>query len=212
MKRILIIEREYGAGGSVVAERAARRLGWKLYDHALTEEIAALAKVHPDTCRKHEERVDSFLYRLAKVFWRGSHERSVELADADVMDADRLIHLTEQVVQRLAETGNCVIVGRAAVYFLRNRPDTFCVFLYAPREVKYQRVLADVKDEAKAIELVDNVDNERRDFIKHYFGAEWPSRQFYHAMLNTAVGEDATVDTILQLMEDANRREEAGKP
>lgn len=211
MKKILVIEREYGAGASVIAEAVAQRLGWKLYDHAFTEEIAALAKVTPDACRKHEERVDSFIYRLAKVFWRGSHERSVHLADADVLDADRLIHLTEEVVKRLAETGQCVLVGRAAAYFLRNRPDTFCVFLYAPRELKFQRALADAKNEAEAIELVDTVDNERREFIKHYFGAEWPSRHLYHAMLNTAMGEDATVETVLRLMEDANRREEAGK-
>jgi cytidylate kinase len=211
MKHILVIEREYGAGGSVVAELAAKRLGWKLYDHALTEEIATLAKVHPDTCRKHEERVDPFLYRLAKVFWRGSHERSVTLADSDVVDADRLICLTEEVVKKLAAEGNCVLVGRAAAWFLRERTDTFCVFLYAPRDVKFQRVLADVKNEAQAIELVDKVDQERKDFIKHYFGADWPSRHLYHAMLNTAEGEEIAVETVLQLMEAANRREEAVK-
>jgi cytidylate kinase len=211
MKQILVVEREYGAGGSIVAARAAERLGWKLYDHALTEEIAALAKVNPDMCRKHEERVDPFLYRLAKVFWRGSQERSVHLDDSAVLDADRLICLTEEVLKKIATEGKCVIVGRAAAYFLRDRPDTFCVFLYASRDAKYQRVLAEVKNEAEAVELVDTVDNERRDFIKHYFGAEWPSRHLYHAMLNTAPGYEATVDTVLQLMADANRREEAVK-
>lgn len=124
---------------------------------------------------------------------------------------NRLICLTEEVLKKLTAEGRCVIVGRAAAWFLRNRPDTFCVFLYASRDAKYQRVLADVKDEAKAIELVDTVDNERRDFIKHYFDAEWPSRHLYHAMLNTAMGDGATVDTILQLMADADKREEAGK-
>jgi cytidylate kinase len=211
MKQILVVEREYGAGGSVIAQRVAERLGWKLYDHALTEEIAALAKVNPDMCRKHEERVDPFLYRLAKVFWRGSQERSVHLDDSAVLDADRLICLTEEVLKKLTVEGRCVVVGRAAAWFLRNRPDTFCVFLYASRDVKYQRVLAEVKNEAEAVELVDTVDNERRDFIKHYFDAEWPSRHLYHAMLNTAMGDEATVDTILQLMADADRREEAGK-
>jgi cytidylate kinase len=212
MKNILVIEREYGAGGSLIAEHIAQRLGWKLYDHALTDEIAALAKVSPDACRKHEERVDSFMYRLAKVFWRGSHERSVQFADADVLDADCLVKLTEKVVLRLAETGHCVIVGRGAAYFLRHRTDIFCVFLYAPRDIKFQRVLADVKNEAQAIELVDTVDDERREFIKHYFNAEWPSRHLYHAMLNTAIGEDVTVDNILHLMNEANRREGAATP
>ena len=81
MKRILVIEREYGAGGSVIAEKAAQRLGWKLLDNALTERIAQLAKVSPEVCKHREERVDPWLYRLAKVFWRGSHERSVGLPE-----------------------------------------------------------------------------------------------------------------------------------
>jgi CMP/dCMP kinase len=210
MKRILVIEREYGAGAGVVAARAAQRLGWKLYDHALTEEIARHARVHPDACRNHEERVDPWLYRLAKVFWRGSQERSMQMTDDQVMDADRLMCLTKDVIEQIATAGGCVIVGRGAAYFLRERPDTFCVFLYAPRDAKIRRVMADVKNEAEAIELVDHVDRERREFIKHYFNAEWPSRHLYHAMLNTAVGDDVTVDTILRLMEEAGRHEGGG--
>ncbi len=205
MKKILIIEREYGAGGSVIAEKAAQRLGWKLYDQALTEEIAKLARVSPKVCEKHEERVDPFLYRLAKVFWRGSHERSVDFPEGDVLDADCLMRLTEKVVKELAEKDNCVIVGRAAVYFLRERTDTYCVFLYAPRDVKYHRAVAELKNEAEALERVDNVDRERREFIQHYFGAEWPCRHLYDAMLNTAIGEDATVDLILHLMQESDR-------
>jgi cytidylate kinase len=207
MKRIVVIEREFGAGAGTIADKVAHRLGWKLLDHALTEEIAKLAKVNTETCQHREERVDPWLYRLAKVFWRGSHERSVMLPDADVVDADRLICLTQKVIEQAATEGQCVIVGRAAVYFLRERADTFCVFLYAPRELKYQRILAEVKNEAEARHLLDTVDQERKAFIKHYYNADWPSRHLYHAMLNTAAGEDATVETILSLMEAANRGE-----
>ena len=200
MKSILVIEREFGAGGSVIAEKMAQKLGWKFLDHALTEEIARLAKVNPEVCEQREGRVDPWLYRLAKVFWRGSHERSVQFPEAEVLDADRLVCLTKQVVEEAAAAGHCVIVGRCAPHFLRNRPDTFCVFLYGSRDHRYHRVLAEVKDEARAIELVDTVDQERVEFIKRYFGAQWPSRQLYNAMLNTDIGEDAVVDIILNLM------------
>jgi CMP/dCMP kinase len=200
MKRIVVIEREFGAGAASIAHKLAHRLGWKLLDHALTEEIAKLAKISPETCKHREERVDSWMYRLAKVFWRGSHERSVMLPDADIIDADRLTCLAQSVIEKAAEEGHCVIVGRAAAYFLRERKDTFCVFLYAPRELKYQRILAEVKDKNEALHLLDTVDEERREFIKHYYHADWPSRHLYHAMLNTAAGEDITVDTILRLM------------
>jgi cytidylate kinase len=207
MKRIVVIEREFAAGAGAIAGQVAQRLGWKLLDHALTAEIAQLAKVSPEACQHREERVDPWLYRLAKVFWRGSHEGSVILPDADVIDADRLIHLTQQVLEQAAAAGQCVIVGRAAAYFLRDRADTFCVFLYAPRELRYRRVLARVKSEAEARRLIDTVDQERIAFIRHYYKADWPTRHLYHAMLNTAAGEEATVETILSLIEAANRRE-----
>ena len=200
MKRIIVIEREFGAGAGAIADKVARRLGWKLLDHALTAEIAKLAKVSPETCQCREERIDPWLYRLAKVFWSGSHERSVTLPDADVMDADCLVRLSQQVILKAAEEGQCVIVGRAAAYFLRDRPDTFCVFLYAPRDYKYRRVLAEVKNEAEAVHLIDSVDRDRSEFVRHYHNLEWPQRHFYHAMLNTAVGEDPTVENILHLV------------
>jgi cytidylate kinase len=207
MKRILVIEREFAAGAGVIADKLARRLGWKLLDHELTAQIAELAKVSPEACEGREERVDPWLFRLAKVFWRGSNERSVVLPDENVVDADRLIQLTQEVLNRAAEAGQCVIVGRGAVYFLRDRPDTFCVFLYAPRALKYERVLAEVKNEAEAKHLIDTVDQERIAFIRHYYKAEWPSRHLYHAMLNTAAGDDATAEDILTLVAAANRRE-----
>jgi cytidylate kinase len=208
MKRILVIEREYGAGGSVIAEKAAQRLGWTLLDNELTERIAQLAQVNPSVCKRHEERVDPWLYRMAKVFWRGSHERSVGLPDAAIVDADHLICLSQKVIEEAAKQAQCVIVGRAAAYFLRDRADTFCVFLYAPREDKFRRVLEEIHDEAEAVRLVDTVDLERAAFIRHYYNAEWPSRHLYHAMLNTNIGDDASVDTILNLIEAANRREQ----
>lgn len=206
MLRILVIEREFGAGAATIAEKTARRLGWTLLDHALTEEISRLARCSPTDVKHREERIDPWLYRLAKVFWRGSHERAVGLPDANIVDSDHLIRLTEQVINRAAAAGNCVIVGRAAAYFLRERPDTFCVFLYAPRDLKYRRVLERIKNEKEALQLIDTVDQERVEFIRHYYHAEWPSRQLYHAMLNTIIGDDPTVDTIVNLMEAANRR------
>ena len=57
---------------------------------------------------------------------------------------------------------------------------------------------ARVRSEAE--QLVDSVDQERADFIQKYFGVEWPDRTIYHAMINTAIGNEAVVHMILELM------------
>jgi hypothetical protein len=44
------------------------------------------------------------------------------------------------------------------------------------------------------------VDRERIAYVKHYFNADWPTRSLYHIMLNTAVGNEPVVHTILDTM------------
>jgi cytidylate kinase len=211
MKQILLIDREFGAGASTIGEKLAARLNWKLFDQELTEEIARLARIPVKLCQRHEERADPWLQRLINVIWRGSFDRNLPSPDLAILDTDRLASILQQVVERTAEKGPCVIVGRGAPYFLRNRTDTFSVFLYASRELKYRRVLKRVGNEAEAVELVDTMDEDRRKFVKHYFGHEWPNRQLFHAMLNTSIGDDDTVEAILHLLNAANRNKEAGK-
>ena len=68
MFRLITIEREYGCGGGAIAAELAHRLGWKLWDRLLTEEIARLANVELSAVSRCEERMDSSFYRLAKSF------------------------------------------------------------------------------------------------------------------------------------------------
>ena len=76
MFRLVTIEREYGCGAAAIASQLADHLGWKLWDHLITEEIARLANVECAAVMRCEERMDSRLHRLAKSFWRGSYERN----------------------------------------------------------------------------------------------------------------------------------------
>lgn len=201
MYRIITVEREYGSGGGTIAQKLAERLGWKLWDTALTQEIAKLAHVESSEVQACDERVDSPLYRLSKVFWRGSYERSLPVGGSGAFDTDRMVAMVEQVVKEAAEKGNCVVVGRGAPYFLRQRQDAFHVFLYAPRSEKIRRLQEQGKTEQEAEESVEAVDRERIAFVKHYFGADWPSRCLYHMMINTAIGDEHVVATILSTME-----------
>jgi len=199
MFRLITIEREFGSGGAAIAARLADSLGWKLWDHLLTEEIARIAQVDPRAVKRCDERMDSRLHRLAKVFWRGSYERSTPLGN-QVFDTDRMMSMMQEIMNKIGQEGNAVVVGRGAPYFLRENPDAFHVFLYAPRTEKIRRAIADGQSESEAEELVDSADLERIAYVKHYFNADWPTRSLYHLMLNTAVGNEPVVKTILDTM------------
>ena len=199
MFRIITVEREYGCGAAQIARHLASQLGWKLWDQELTAEIARVANVDASAVSMCEERVDSAFQKLVKVFWRGSYERSMNL-EHQPFGPDRMVEVGEEVMCNIAEQGNCVIVGRGAPYFLRDRSDVFHVFLYAPRAEKLRRIQSLGKSLADAEDLVDTVDRERMLFIKHYFGADWPTRSLYHLMINTVIGDEKVISTILYTM------------
>jgi cytidylate kinase len=206
MIRIVTIEREYGCGGGEIAQRLAKQLGWTIWDQALTEEIAKLAECPKAVVEVREERSDPLYYRLFKSFLRGSYEGSLNASKLKEVDSESILRFTERVVQHAAKTGNSVIVGRGSQHFLRDRQDALRVFLYAPVEEKVRRLLARGKSEGEAHELVETVDRDRIDFIQRYFGVEWPSRAVYHAMINTAIGDEAVVHMIQDLMKTVDAR------
>jgi cytidylate kinase len=205
MYRVVTVEREYGCGGGEIACELAERLGWKVWDHALTEEIAKVANVECATVERCAERVDSTFQRLVKVFLRGSYERSIPLQGAEPFDTDRFVAVGQQVMEKVAQAGNCVIVGRGAPYFLRLRGDAFHVFLYAPHAEKVKRLLKVGKSVNEAEELLNTIDRDRITFVKRYFNADWPTRCLYHLMINTAVGNENVISTILNTMRSLER-------
>ncbi len=200
MIKIVTIEREYGCGGGEIAQSLATRLGWKLWDQLLTEEIAKLAECPRAVVEVREERTDPLYYRLLKSFLRGSYEGSLNAHKLKLADSESILRFTERVVQHAAKTGNSVIVGRGSQHFLRDHSDTLRIFLYAPKENKVRRLMARGKTEKEAQERVDTVDRERHDFIQKYFNVEWPDRAIYHAMMNTAIGDEAVVRMIVDFM------------
>lgn len=200
MIKIITVEREYGSGGGEIAKLLAERLGWKLWDHLLTEEIARLANCPEAVVEVREERNDPLYYRLFKSFLRGSYEGSINAHKLKLVDSESILRITERVVRHAASKGNCVIVGRGSQHFLENDQETLRVFLYAPRGDKVRRVVSRGKSQREAEELVDTVDRERIDFIQRYFHVEWPNRSLYHIMINTSIGEENVIETILNLM------------
>jgi cytidylate kinase len=130
----------------------------------------------------------------------------------EMLDADSIFKYAQRIVEQAAADGNCVILGRGSQHFLQSRKDTLRFFLYAPTVDKVRRLVSEGNTQARAEALVDTVDRERAAFIKNYFHAEWPNRPVYHAMINTAMGEEAVVEAIMGFMKQASAKAAAEQP
>jgi cytidylate kinase len=197
MIKVLTIEREFGSGANDIASKVAERLGWKLWDQRLTAEIARRLECDRAQVEQREEHLDPLHYRLFKSFLRGSFEGSLNAPTLKIADAEGIRSVSQQVIVSAADQGNCVIVGRGSAYDLHDRTDTFHVFIYAPTEEKVRRLRAAGRSEHDSHELVETVDLDRAAFIKQHFGIKWPQRQYFHMMVNSAMGDDHCVQLIV---------------
>jgi len=203
----ITIEREYGSGAGAIAQKLAAKLGWTLWDEKITQEIASRLKCDVKSVEQREEKPDSTFYRLMKIFMRGSYEDRFSGSGTELLDAESLATLFEEVVKDVAERGPSVIVGRAAPWFLREHPHHMGMFIYAPYDEKLRRLRAMGKSDEEAEDLLEHVDSDRAAFVHRYYGKSWPQRDLYHMMINSVVGDEAVIELVTHQMEILNRED-----
>ena len=208
MIQAIAIEREFGCGGSDIAKLLAQRLGWKLWDHELTQEIARLTKSSPEAVEDMEWRRDPAVYRVFVSFLRGAFEGGLPPTNRlALLDARRIASVSESAINQALAAGPCVIVGRGSQFFLRDRKDVFRTFLYASRDYKIHRLICAGTPEQTAIEQVDTTDRDRAAFVKRYLKREWPGHHLFNAMFSTEMGDSYVAETLAYCVQQANARE-----
>ena len=196
---LVTISRQYGSGGSEVAERVARALGWQLYDNEVVDEVAARLGISPAEVSAREERMPSLAERLASALSLAAPEVMPTVGDAALPPSeDRIVQVTGRVMQEAVQAGPAVIVGRGAQCLLATRSDAIHVFCYAPIEALAAYAVTNLgikPDEArkKVIEM-----NERREeYVKRHWKREWRDLANYHLCVNTAwLGLDGAAELV----------------
>lgn len=195
--RVLTVSREFGSGGGRIAQSIAERLGWKLLDRALIDEIACAAKVEAGIVNRFDEQVDGWLSRVNRHAMRGAAMAAgIGLAEEKCFDPDVMADLSRQIIDRAYATGNCVIVGRGAQCILQARADVFHTFVYAPLQVRIHRLRKRLEPGAKIEQRIREVDSERAHYLKLRFGKQWNNPHLYDLMISSGDNEDRTARLI----------------
>ncbi len=197
----LTIGREFGCASGDFARALADKLGWKLFDRELIDEVARASHLDPAACRHADERIDRWLHRIGQGLWNAAGEKGPATIPVSGPDADLMAEWTARVIADLAAAGGCVLVGRGGNHILRHRPDAFHVFLYAPFSWRLRRLEAQGMARAAAEALLHRMDHDRVAYIRHYFQQEWPDRHGYHLLLNATLAPEALLAATLAAMQ-----------
>jgi CMP/dCMP kinase len=202
---IVTISRQYGSGGSEVAERVARALGWTLYDNAVVEQVAQRLRMTPAEVSAREERVPSLVERMASAMALGAPEVMPMVGDLAAQPSEeRMVMMTRRVIEDAVRAGPVVLVGRGAQCMLAARSDALHVFCYAPFEelVRYAVEVHGVPF-AEAGKKVTEMNHQREAYVKHHFKREWRDLANYDICVNTArLGLDGSAALVTRLARD----------
>lgn len=199
---VVTISRMYGSGGSEIAERVARALGWELLDNAVIDEVAQRLGASRAEVAAREEKVPSLPERLASTMALTPQEWMPPVIEASLPPTeDRLVAMTRRVVEEAVARGPVVVVGRGAQSFLAAREDVLHVFCYARREALIRRTMEREKlNEAEAAKLVDTTNRQRAEWVQRHWSRSWRAHENYHLSLDTEwFGIAGAADLVIEL-------------
>ena len=182
---IITISREYGSGGRIIGKALAEQLNIPFYDRGLVEMISEKSGLSEKFINEAE------LYR----------EEAIKYAGYDVTLQMPLTHVVFQaeseVISKIADDGDCVIVGRCADYVLQNRQDVLNVFVYASISNRIERITKLYGDKVGNVKaFIQRYDKDRAAYYDYYTDKKWGDMRSYHLSVNSDMGIDACVEII----------------
>ena len=190
---LVTIARQFGAGGSDLAQALSKSLGWPVLDREIIHEAAQ--QLHADETRAEsvDEYVTSALQKLAKGFALGVPEYAIE--PAYEVDPEELARATHQVILAGARSAPLIVVGHGVQCLLASRPSTLHVRVVAPVAKRATCIAERMKLELGAATVeVQHRDTQRARYLRHHFGCDNNDPMLYDVQFNTAqlsVGEVA---------------------
>ncbi|WP_026496310.1 AAA family ATPase [Butyrivibrio sp. WCD3002] len=189
MKNIITISRQFGAGGSTIGQAVADRLGYYYCDKDMILKAAMESgSLSPDEVRYYDERVPrewGFGQSLFDFYNKPLDER--------------LFVAQREAIKKVAEKGNCVIVGRNANIILKEFDKTLHVFIAASERFRLERMQKKMPDlsEDKVLEHLHSVDKARKKYCKYYTHTEFGNAAYYDLCVkSSSLGIETSVDLI----------------
>ena len=184
---VITISRQFGAGGRTLGRMVAEKLEYAFIDEEIIQMVAKRAKVSTNWVESIEKEAGG---RLLKYMTKLVPKTFIDLILDDqrgYIDEEIYVDLLHQIINRLADEGNTVIIGRGSQYILREREDAFHVLLVAQQEDRVKFMEENYDLSPKEASLVVNRQDKRRINLYRKFGREdYDQPHLYHLVINSS--------------------------
>ena len=201
-KFVITISRQFGTGGHEIGAELARRLGVKLLDKQILNEVASRMEAVEDAVEKIEARNplwrDDFtnFYRtyMAQAEYNGLEQEQT---------SRKLFRAQADAIRRIANEESCIIIGRCGFDIFADHPNALKIFIHSTMDVRKRRIAEkyDISESDAAAMIVDN-DYSRELYTKTFTGRDWKDATNYDISLDVRkFGVNGAVDFLMHCIE-----------
>jgi CMP/dCMP kinase len=205
---LLAISRQLSSGGSYIAKRISKRLGFRYLDREVLWQAAGSLGEKVGVLERREEKISEDLEGLRRVLNSGAPELASASPPRGIIYDKDIFEAESAVIRKIADESSAVIVGRCGFHLLKGRPGLVSIFLHASEEFRLQRFMkAGETDAGKARALLQEADRRKQTYVYTMTGVNWTDSLNYHMTLDTGVtGFDRAEEIIFSLIESARER------
>jgi cytidylate kinase len=184
----ITVAREPGSGGAPIAKAVADKLGFTFVDEQIIDQIAKSTRKRKEIIKAVDEKSRSKIDDMVH-----------SMLNTEYIDDLTYVKELTQVILAYALQGKVVILGRGG-NFITPFGQGLHVSITAPYEVRVQRAMDfEGHTRSKAKEVIREVGDERKAFIKQYLQQDSKKRNSYDMTINTTYFQvDEARDVIIE--------------
>lgn len=197
---VITVARGFGSGGKEIASKLAHDLGIHCYENRILTLASQMSGLDEQLFTEVNERLRKDKY---SGLLRGLPRSLKPKAEETFVSDDHLFAIQKQIIEQLADTESCVIVGKCADWVLKDRDHVISVYIEAPRSFCLPRIMKKMQVSSDVANLsITKTDQYRAAYYEYYTGGNyWTNPVNYDLTLNSArVGVDNCVTVIKQYL------------
>lgn len=181
---IICVGRQLGSGGHDIARMLAADFNAKYYD----QELLNLAAKESGFSEKFFEANDEQRGIFRSLF----HLHASHVSDNNLyqnnFSQESLFKFQSDAIEKAANEGSCVFVGRCADYVLRNRDNVVNIFISASKRFRIEQIMAKQKlDFSAARKFMQQREGKRAAYYNYYTGKKWGAAESYDLCIDASI-------------------------
>lgn len=181
---VITISKEFGTEGEKIASLVAEKLGYEYIGKNLVAEIAKELHISESEAETFHKTSQSRILRFVDRYTCSIVQKVVD-REHGCLDDKNYYEVTKNLVEKVYEAGNAIILGWGSQCLLRGKPDTLHVRLIKDNELKINEIMQSQNLSRKAAkDYIDREEGDLKAYIKHYFKEDWNAAHLYDLIVD----------------------------